>query len=128
MKNQTITETVTQTLMSQLHEMKAHGMPLLGMVGAKQFVGLENGGVKFAVHAAAAAGKNAWKVNKVVINYDAEEDLYNVEYWYVKVTTKKWIMDKTFSEEGVDVEQLRDMLVRHVVDGETFTTQRREDI
>lgn len=104
---------VAENLLAQLNEMKAHGFKVLALIGAEKFVALDDdGGLQFTVH---PGGKNKGKFNKIVIKYDYGSDLYNMELWMINI--KKFKMDVIYSIAGIDVEQLYETVVTHVVDG-----------
>lgn len=100
---------IEEVLFGQLKAMKIAGFPLLAHAGAGNFVALADkecaGGIQFGVH---PAGKNRRKFNKIVIKYNAGDDLYDLELWNIKIM--KGIMDEVMGADGLDVEQLYDAL------------------
>jgi hypothetical protein len=99
----------------QLNDMKVHGFPIRAMMGTKSVVALDDG-IQFEVHPAGAA--NRGKVNKVVLKV-TPDDLYNMEFWYIKGVKAK----KSASFDGVDVEQVYNILKDYIVDGKPFKVE-----
>ena len=92
---------------------KVNGFPLLALIGAKResFGALPgDGGLSFAI------GKptSGLKANVVMVKYDAGNDLYNVEFWYIGYGKDVSITER---ESGLDVEQMISYVARKLIAG-----------
>jgi len=98
---------VVETMVEQINRRpEREPLRLFTSLGASQMV-YGDDFVQFAV-------KGDRDVNKVKVIYDSGNDLYNIEFWYIKVGIKM-IMDKKEEMIGLFNDQVTDAIWRRVV-------------
>lgn len=100
--------TIAKTTLAQLSASKLHGLPFIGMVGAKEFKYGIDGSLVFKV-----AGK---KINRVVVNYNRGSDLYDIEFWDCRILDKDpyVINNKISSKEAVYNDEIAETIAREI--------------
>ena len=100
---------IVETMVEQVNRRpEREPLKLFTALNASQIVySDEDNYVQFAV-------KGDRDINKVKVIYDEGQDLYNVEFWYIKVGMKM-VMDKKDEIKGLFNDQVTDAIWRRCV-------------